>query len=166
MARASFLSLGAAPSLERWSLHWNAHHSLAPHTSRTSGKVPRPPKTDPNRVPAESCGQLCSPTPAPPQRLAVALTLTPPGAGWCHITIKQSFKRLHTDPHRAERGARIRGHRSVPSHPTWTPARRRAEAAHRKPGPRRRSARFSSCWREEGCLQQLPQLGEGGLAAA
>ena len=43
--------------------------------------------------------------------------------------------------------------------PHLDPARRRAEAAQRTPGPRRRAARFSSCWREEARLQQLPQLG-------
>lgn len=56
------------------------------------------------------------------------MTLTPPGAGWCHITIKQSFKRLPTDPHRAERGARVRGHRTSECPPT-------------PPGPRRAGGR-------------------------
>ena len=77
---------------------------------------------DPNRVLAESGSQVCSPTLAPPRRLA--LTLTPPRVGWCHITVKQSFKRLPTDPHWAERGVRVRGHRTSECPPT-------------PPGPRR-----------------------------
>lgn len=87
------------------------------------------------------------------------LILTPPGAGWYHITAKHL--KDYTQTHTGQREALAPEDTECALPPHLDPACRRAEAAHRKPGPRRRAARFSSCWREEARLQQLPQLGGG-----
>lgn len=81
-----------------------------------------------------------------------SLTLTCPEAIWGQVTIETMFLKIKHKP-TPDREVLASGNTwevSRHAHPTWTPPRWcRAVAAHRKPGLREHTARFSSCSRQQ-----------------